>query len=54
MNFEEDMLMVHYASYIDEVIKLNPIIHIPTDTIHKLKDLLERYVKALKKEEEDV
>lgn len=51
LNFEEDMLMVHYASYIDEVIKLNPIIHIPTDTIHKLKDLLERYVKALKEEE---
>lgn len=51
LNFEEDMLMVFYTSNKDELTKGCPIIHIPTKTIRKLKDLLERYVKAFKEEE---
>ncbi len=50
LNFEEDMLMVFYTSNKDEVTKGYPIIHIPTNTIRKLKDLLEKYVEALKEE----
>lgn len=51
LNFEEEMLIVFYSSYDDGYTKGRSVIQIPTDTIRKLKNLLERYVKALKEGE---
>ena len=48
LNFEEEMLIVFYSSYDDGYTKGRSVIQIPTDTIRKLKNLLERYVKVLK------
>lgn len=49
INFENEMMMVWYLG--DEGCCGWQIIQYSTDTIRKLKDLLERYVKALKEEE---
>lgn len=52
IEFENEMMMVFFTE--EDGMTLGwQIIYYPTDTIHKLKDLLERYVKTLK-EEEDV
>ena len=50
LNFEDEMLIVFYSSYDDGYTKGRSVIQIPTDTIRKLKNLLERYVKVLKEE----
>lgn len=48
LNFEDEMLLVFYTSYKNGYTCGRPVIQMPTDTIRRLKDLLERYVKALK------
>ena len=45
------MMTVWYYGFSDGYNRGWTIIRFPTDTIRKLKDLLERYVKALKEEE---
>lgn len=48
LNFEDEMLLVFYTSYKNGHTYGRPVIQMPTDTIRRLKVLLERYVKALK------
>ena len=50
IEFENEMMMVFFTEG-DGMTYGWQIINYPTDTIRKLKDLLERYVKALKEEE---
>jgi hypothetical protein len=50
IEFENEMIMVFFTEG-DGMTYGWQIINYPTDTIRKLKDLLERYVKALKEEE---
>lgn len=50
IEFENEMMMVFFTEG-DGMTHGWQIINYPTDTIRKLKDLLERYVKALKEEE---
>lgn len=50
IEFEDEMMMVLFTGG-DGMTYPWQIINCPTDTIRKLKDLLERYVKALKEEE---
>lgn len=51
IDIEYDMMSVWYYGLDTGYGRGCTIIHFPTDTIRKLKDLLERYVKALKEEE---
>lgn len=51
IEIEDDMMTVWYYGFSDGYNRGWTIIRFPTDTIRKLKDLLERYVKALKEEE---
>ena len=50
IEFENEMMMVFFTEG-DGMTYGWQIINYPTDTIRKLKDLLERYVEALKEEE---
>lgn len=50
IEFENEMMMVFFTER-DGMTYGWQIINYPTDTIRKLKDLLERYVKTLKEEE---
>ena len=51
IEIEDDMMTVWYYGFSDGYNRGWTIIHFPTDTIRKLKGLLERYVKALKEED---
>lgn len=51
IKIEDDMMTVWYYGLDTGYNRGWTIIRFPTDTIRKLKDLLERYVKALKEEE---
>lgn len=51
LNFEDEMLLVFYTSYKNGYTCGRSVIQMPTDTIRRLKDLLERYVEALKEED---
>lgn len=50
LEIEDDMMTVWYYGFSDGYNRGWTIIHFPTDTIRKLKDLLEKYVEALKEE----
>ena len=47
----DEMLLVFYTSNKNGYTYGRPVIQMPTDTIRRLKELLERYVEALKEEE---
>ena len=51
IEIEDDMMIVWYFGFSVGYNRGWTIIQFSTDTIRKLKDLLERYVKALKEEE---
>lgn len=51
IEIEDGMMTVWYYGFSDGCNRGWTIIRFPTNTIRKLNDLLERYVKALKEEE---
>lgn len=51
IEIEDDMINIWYDSWETGYRRGWTIIRFPTETIRKLKDLLERYVKAFKEEE---
>lgn len=51
IEIEEDMITVWYYGFSDGYNRGLTIINFPTDTIRRLKELLEKYVKALKEDE---
>ena len=51
IEIEDDMMTVWYYGFSDGYNRGLTIINFPTDTIRSLKELLEKYVKALKEDE---